>query len=383
ASNRIMECLHQIPERETTSRVVIPGAAYCLPPKGAAQAVPEGYDPHSTRIRPGIRTEATGKSRLVLDAAPEDQSFPTMNQAVEAFFTPKLESVLLDAARRQAAGPLKSRIRTLDRRIEKIEADQRRLKQFESLAEQGELLKANLHLVRKGTAQLEVSDWTTGKLRTIPLDPSLGPIANMEKLFRKVAKGKRGERIVQQRLIETIAEKDALEEMVYFVEQTTDMEELELMAASAIGSEPREARDWPTRHSDAREDESRLFRQFPAPSGRQVLVGKSGRGNDYLLRHKASKSDLWFHVKGIPGAHVLLPERGPEPATTTDIEFAAGLAVHYSKARGAGKGEVIIARVQDLERLKGALPGQVKVKRHKVLLCREVEPHDDIWSSKG
>jgi predicted ribosome quality control (RQC) complex YloA/Tae2 family protein len=375
-SNRIMDCLHQIPRKETASRVVLPGAQYFSPPKRTAMAPTPGYDPNATSIMPGIRTETTGKRRLVLDAGPEDQTFPTMNEAVEAFFRPRLESLLLEAARRQAASPLKARIRSLGRRIEKIEADCRRLKEFESLAQDGELLKASLQSVRKGMSEVEVTDWETGMPRIVKLDPSLGPVANMDRLFKRAAKAKRGKRFVERRLNETIDEKAALEEMLHFVEQATDLEELELAAAWATGADVREAHEKDLKGAYTRERESALFREFQAPSGRPVLVGRSGRGNDFLLRQRAGKGDLWFHAKGLPGAHVLLPQRGKEPVATVDIECAAGLALYFSRARGAGKGEVIIARVEDLERPKGALPGQVMVKRHRTMMCRELKPGD-------
>jgi predicted ribosome quality control (RQC) complex YloA/Tae2 family protein len=110
-----------------------------------------------------------------------------------------------------------------------------------------------------------------------------------------------------------------------------------------------------------------LFHTLQTPSGRSVLVGKSARGNDYLLKRKAVNEDLWLHVSRMPGAHVLLRTAGEEPSPD-DIAFCAKLAVAYSKAKGKGKTEVIVARVKDVERPKGALPGQVRVKRLRTIL---------------
>ena len=103
-------------------------------------------------------------------------------------------------------------------------------------------------------------------------------------------------------------------------------------------------------------------------------MGRSARGNDFLVRNKARKGDLWFHVKDFPGAHVLLPARSGHPPSQQDKEFAAGLAAYYSKARGKGKVEVIIADAGQLERPRGALPGQVIVKSYETILSAGVEP---------
>ena len=35
------------------------------------------------------------------------------------------------------------------------------------------------------------------------------------------------------------------------------------------------------------------------------MVGKNERGNEELLKN-AKKSDLWFHLKDLPSAHVLV-----------------------------------------------------------------------------
>ena len=104
-------------------------------------------------------------------------------------------------------------------------------------------------------------------------------------------------------------------------------------------------------------------------------MGRSGRGNDYLLREKSAKQDLWFHVKGYPGAHVLLQVRNRESASEEDIAYAASLAVRFSRARDKGKMEVMIAEVGDVSRIKGALSGQVSVRRYRTVLA-ESGPFD-------
>jgi predicted ribosome quality control (RQC) complex YloA/Tae2 family protein len=65
---------------------------------------------------------------------------------------------------------------------------------------------------------------------------------------------------------------------------------------------------------------------------------------------------------------VLLPQRGKEPPHSDDVEFAAGLAVRFSKAKAKGRVEVIVADVKDVFRSKGALPGQVRIRHYRTVL---------------
>ena len=94
----------------------------------------------------------------------------------------------------------------------------------------------------------------------------------------------------------------------------------------------------------------------------------------FLFATKPERVICGSMSKTFPGAHVLLPARSGRPASQQDKEFAAGLAAHFSKARGKGKVEVIIADAGQLERPRGALPGQVIVKSYETILSAGVEP---------
>lgn len=366
--NRIMDCLHHISEKAIGSRVVLPGLDYLPPPARSGVLTKSLYDLDVNRFAPGITTRPDGKRRLTIEAmASLDERFSSMNEAVDAFFRPKLESYLVEGFRRKLAAPLKARINSLDRRLNKIEADAQRLKQLADRGEEGELLKANLKHARKGMAGIEVEDWATGGRRIVGLDPALDAVANMDRIFKKAAKGKRGEKMVRERMHRTHEEKRALEDLLFFLGEASDVTELERLATEMPFSTPQKLKS-PGKTGVGSVPESAPFREVRTPAGTLILVGKSGKGNDFLLRRKSRKGDLWFHVKGFAGSHVILRREGNNPIPFGDMGMAAGLAVHFSKARGKGKVEVIVADVGDLGRPKGALPGQVTVKTYKTLV---------------
>ncbi len=369
-SNTIMECLHRIPYKESGARVVLPGESYSPPPKRKPQAAGSDGAADSPELRPGITVGPKGKRVLTIRAdADKDEVFESMNRAANALYSSRLGTDLLESMRRGTARPLRKRIKALDRRSTNIEADLKRLEKFRARQEEGELLKANLHLVEKGMSSVNVQDWTTGGTRTIKLDPALGPVANMGRIFKKAAKGKRGQEILPSRLEKTIEEKRALQDLLFFVEQAEDMDELNRLALELPPKRGSNKAQERARKGKNHEKSPILFREFATPSGAIALVGKSGKGNDLILRTKAKKGDLWFHVKDRAGAHVLLPQRGTIPPTQEDVEFAASLAVRFSKAKDKGKTEVIIADVKNISRIKGALPGQVKVRTFETIVA--------------
>jgi hypothetical protein len=52
--------------------------------------------------------------------------------------------------------------------------------------------------------------------------------------------------------------------------------------------------------------------EYLLPGGWQVLAGRTAAANDYLSLRLVRPNDLWFHIRGMPGGHVLL--RVPEGA---------------------------------------------------------------------
>ena len=110
----------------------------------------------------------------------------------------------------------------------------------------------------------------------------------------------------------------------------------------------------------------RGFREVEC-EGFTILVGKGDEENDRLTFGVAEPCDLWLHVSGPAGSHVVI--RNPDGLDLADVpravvERAAELAAWHSKARGArGKVEVHLCRIADIRKPRGFAPGQVLLKR--------------------
>jgi predicted ribosome quality control (RQC) complex YloA/Tae2 family protein len=103
--------------------------------------------------------------------------------------------------------------------------------------------------------------------------------------------------------------------------------------------------------------------------GFEVLVGKGDADNDRLTFRVADPHDLWLHVAGPPGSHVVVrnPDRLEELPRAV-VQRAAELAAWHSKARGArGKVEVHVCRVSDVSKPRGFAAGQVLLRRWDAL----------------
>lgn len=93
--------------------------------------------------------------------------------------------------------------------------------------------------------------------------------------------------------------------------------------------------------------------------GWTMLVGRSGKENDELLRHEVRGSDLWLHARDYSGSYVFIKAQKNKTFPLDIMIDAARLAIYYSKARKNLRGNVYYTFVKYLRRAKDGPKGLV------------------------
>ncbi|HOX25438.1 MAG TPA: NFACT RNA binding domain-containing protein [Candidatus Krumholzibacteria bacterium] len=114
------------------------------------------------------------------------------------------------------------------------------------------------------------------------------------------------------------------------------------------------------------ESAARLFR-YTLPGGWVVLAGRTDRDNDLLSLKLARPNDWWFHVKGLPGSHVVLQVPSGEEPDRDTVRAAAAVAAWHSRKRAARSVAVTATRARYVTKPRGAPPGTVSIRRETVL----------------
>ena len=123
--------------------------------------------------------------------------------------------------------------------------------------------------------------------------------------------------------------------------------------------------------------EPRLWR-YELPGGWIVLAGKNDRDNDHLSLKLARANDYWFHVKGLPGSHVLLQVPAGQDPDGGTIKAAAAVAAWHSKKRASRQVAVSCTRGRYVTKPRGAKPGTVEIRKEKVLMVKPAMPYLDV-----
>jgi predicted ribosome quality control (RQC) complex YloA/Tae2 family protein len=139
-------------------------------------------------------------------------------------------------------------------------------------------------------------------------------------------------------------------------------------------------------HERNSEDRARLL-HYTLPGDWQVVVGRTDADNDRLSLHLAKPNDWWFHVRGMPGSHVLLRARPGDDPDRATLKRAAAIAAYHSKARTAGVVAVSCTRARYVTKPRDAPPGTVNIRKELVLKVRpqapEVTAADDSTGARG
>ncbi|MDL2269114.1 NFACT RNA binding domain-containing protein [Desulfosarcina sp. OttesenSCG-928-A07] len=111
-------------------------------------------------------------------------------------------------------------------------------------------------------------------------------------------------------------------------------------------------------------------REYLLPGGFRVLAGKTDADNDRLSLKVARPTDWWFHVRGMPGSHVILRIDKDQPPGSETLKQAAAIAAYHSKARNGGMVAVSGTLACYVTKPAGAKPGSVQIRKERIFHVR-------------
>lgn len=228
-----------------------------------------------------------------------------------------------------------------------------------------DIIMANLHLIEQGQDKIELFNFYSGKQELFKLKREQSPQKYAENLYRK-SKNRKKE---TEQLYQNLIEKEKL------LNQTSSW-----IAEIKTFSDFRSLRDFIKRNhltpKSKEQQEQVPYKRFEV-EGFEVLVGKSAKANDELLRNFAWKEDLWLHAKDVSGSHVIIKYRSGINFPKSVIERAAEIAAYYSKNKNESLSPVIYTPSKFVRKVKGSAPGAVMVDKESVLMVTPKGPQEN------
>ncbi len=284
----------------------------------------------------------------------------------------ELVSALRERGRKEAEARVEKRFakegRHLKNRLEGLLRQLSECELSETWRKYGEALLASTGEMREGLSEVEVSFWgPQGEehLR-IPIDSRRTWVQNAQSYFKRYRKG--------------IDLRAKVEEEIREIERKIEVLEQDGVLAEALALCGKKIRGTPPRGRGAgkggkKQDTEAGVQRFEI-DGFTILVGTSGRGNRHVTFRLASPEDLWFHVKDLPGAHVVI-RTGRREVPDALIEKVAGIAAFFSKARTSPSAIVEMTERRHVRSRQGENPGAVLYTHSTALSVKPCPPGEN------
>ena len=230
----------------------------------------------------------------------------------------------------------------------------------------GDLLFSYLHLLQKGMTCITVDNYFDNTTITIPLSEKLDGKQNALHYYNKYQKAKNSIQYLDEQIDLTI------KEINYFDSLQTLLQNASYNDALEIKEELEQLGYIKKKTKKVKKATKPKFETYLTKDNIEICIGKNNLQNDYLTFKSASRYDMWFHAKDMPGSHVVVKATELDEYT---IRLACNIASYLSKGKTSNSVPVSYTLVKNLKKPSGAKPGQVIMDTYKTLY---IDP-DDTW----
>ncbi|MGG0174496.1 Rqc2 family fibronectin-binding protein [Gottfriedia acidiceleris] len=281
--------------------------------------------------------------------------FDSLSELLDVFYFGKAERDRVKQQSGDLEKLLQNELTKNKKKIKKLHKSLEDTDKADKIQLQGELLTANMFALQKGMKEIEVINYydENGATVVIPLSPLKTPSENAQAYFTKYTKLKNSVAHIEEQIKLTKEENDYLETVIQQIESASprDLEEIreELVETGYI-------RKKKSKKAQKSNKQKVTLDEYISTTGELLLVGKNNKQNDYLTNKLASRDELWFHTKDIPGSHVVIRAKDP---SETAIKEAAIIAAYFSKARQSSSVPVDYTEIRHVKKPNGSKPGFV------------------------
>lgn len=324
------------------------------------------YDPLPP---PPSRPEKASRNRFTNIESTDDDPL-ALSRAIQRAYVEREAEESIEELRERTREALEDHLGYLGDRLHSVRESLEEARGADELRKKGELLKIALPQMKKAGESVTVKDFfQEGQPEVeIELDPTLTPQENIQAYFKRYKKLKRAADTLEKRLENTEKLIDLFEDLRDRLDESSTTEEIESLKDRARKA----GLTFPEDRPEPSEKKERPGgpRRFISRDGFEILVARNSSQNDELTFTIANGRDMWLHLRGHPGPHVIIRRPNEEQVPQGTLLDAAHLAIHYSKLRHTNFAEVACTQRKYVQKLAGAPDGRVSYSNARTLQVR-------------
>ncbi len=205
--------------------------------------------------------------------------------------------------------------------------------------QKADIIMANIYLLKQGMKTALLCDFDGNKTE-IELDENKTPVENANKYYAIYKKTKSAFEHAGEMIKETNSQILYFEELKFYVENSTDLNELNEVYAELEGKEQNTV-------------ENKQIVEFIEFKGVKIYIGKNKRQNDYILSKISSPEDIWFHPLNAAGAHILVKLNNSKQVLDDETVLkAAKITKDFSSQKNNSKTSIIYTKRKYVKKAK-------------------------------
>ena len=283
------------------------------------------------------------------------EKFSSFSELVDAYYSKKGQSERI----RQRSGDIFRLLTNAESRIlKKISLQEEEIRESyeaEKYRQMADLITANLYAIKNANDYVEVVNYYDENMPMvkIPIDKRISPQGNAQRYYKRYAKLKKAKIELSKQIEISKGELQYISTVFDALTKAEGENDL-LQIRNELYQSGYASR---MKNFNLQKTQAPKPLKFLTSGGYTVYCGKNNTQNDYITTKLAEKTDWWFHVKGLPGSHVLMKCNGEEPSER-DFTECAEIAAYYSKGEGNNI-EVDYTLAKHVKKPSGAKPGYV------------------------
>lgn len=284
----------------------------------------------------------------------ELEKFDSISKALDEYYSKNVNDNSLNQfrenLRKQAATILTKRNHKLDL----MKTDLAESSEHDKYRIEGDLLSLNSDKIKKGMDKISLLNIYTNEMTEIDLDRQKNVWDNINQKYKISKKYHKSEKLLLEAIPQIKEEISYLINIISQIQLSQNRNELEEIKEELIAEGY--LKDNRKKSSKAKIKESSPLK-YTTKDGSQILVGRNNKQNEKITLREANKDDYFFHIKDLPGAHVIVKNS----STLNDdlIKLAALLAAQNSKYSEERYVDIDYTQKKNVFKRKGAKPGMV------------------------
>ncbi len=285
------------------------------------------------------------------------EKFETTSQLLECFYQNRDSKDRMKQKTQDLRKNISLKVERLYNKLENLQKDLDKAEKAEECKVYGELITANIHLLKDKLNEVKVINYYDPEMNEIvvPLDIKLTPAQNAQKYFKQYNKYKTAVTEVAHQMEISQEEINYLEQILISLEHVTQLSDIEEIQRELIETGYVKKKVGKKNTSNQKKSS---YLKYLSSDGFEIYVGKNNIQNDEITFKVSGKNDLWFHIKDMPGSHTIL-KLTDNSYTDQALLEAATLAAYYSKGKNSTKVPIDYTLRKNVRKPSGAKPGMV------------------------